>query len=75
MHDERGSFDGRDIFVHESFNLADLHATSSVLCSCFITVSAGDIGDGHSRDMNDRTNEGCMTARVISGAAGVGGKM
>ena len=23
MHDDRGDFDGRNIFVHESFNLAD----------------------------------------------------
>lgn len=42
IHDERGDVDGRDIFVHESFNLGDFR------------TPAGNIGGGGSEDRNGR---------------------
>ena len=46
MHGDREDVNGGDIFVYESFNLADFHPPS-VTRSCSVATGDGDIGDSN----------------------------
>ena len=54
MHDNHGDINGREIFAHESINLADFHTTTSASHRCSVAAGASDFGAGDSGDRDQR---------------------